>query len=306
MSKPYLNKPCKPSLRVKPIQPYINNISISHHSENKWQEEFQKEKVTSPFIVDKDTSPFLVGRTNSPIILGPHTTLERFEHEILKKDNVFKIPLSGVYDFSILVFSSSGSGAVIQVMKNGVKQLVFRSGNSQYESMSANWMLALEENDLVQIKVIQGSLIFDSKAKGTINGKILFTENTDAVAFTAYSTSGGTMSSNSDITFDHLLLNVGNAFNAGTGVFTAPKTGNYEFSWTLNSPSNQYLYCILLRNGNVELLKFFASEIAYSSNGMKFVTPLYEGETIRLKTDSYPIYTDSNQYRVFSGKFLPL
>ena len=89
MSKPYLNKPCKPSLRVKPIQPYINNISISHHSENKWQEEFQKEKVTSPFIVDKDTSPFLVGRTNSPIILGPHTTLERFEHEILKKDNSF-------------------------------------------------------------------------------------------------------------------------------------------------------------------------------------------------------------------------
>ena len=89
MSKPYLNKPCKPSLRVKPIQPYINNISISHHSENKWKEEFQKEKVTSPFIVDKETSPFLVGRTNSPIILGPHTTLERFEHEILKKDNSF-------------------------------------------------------------------------------------------------------------------------------------------------------------------------------------------------------------------------
>ena len=90
MSKPYLNKPCKPSLRVKPIQPYINNISISSHSSEKWhQEEFQKEKVTSPFIVDKDTSPFLVGRTNSPIILGPHTTLERFEHEILKKDNSF-------------------------------------------------------------------------------------------------------------------------------------------------------------------------------------------------------------------------
>ena len=90
MSKPYLNKPCKPSLRVKPIQPYINNISISSHSSEKWQqEEFQKEKVTSPFIVDKETSPFLVGRTNSPIILGPHTTLERFEHEILKKDNSF-------------------------------------------------------------------------------------------------------------------------------------------------------------------------------------------------------------------------
>ena len=96
MSKPYLNKPCKPSLRVKPIQPYINNISISSHSSEKWhQEEFQKEKVSSPFIVDKETSPFLVGRTNSPIILGPHTTLERFEHEILKKDNsFFKSPLN--------------------------------------------------------------------------------------------------------------------------------------------------------------------------------------------------------------------
>ena len=157
-------------------------------------------------------------------------------------------------------------------MKNGVKQLVFRSGNSQYESMSANWMLALEENDLVQIKVIQGSLIFDSKAKGTINGKLLFTETTDEVAFTAYSTSGGTMSTYSYITFDHLLLNVGNAFNAGTGVFTAPKKGNYEFSWTLNSSTNPYLFCTLLKNGNVELLKFWASNIAYSSNGMKIGT----------------------------------
>ena len=64
--------------------------------------------------------------------------------------------------------------------------------------------------------------------------------------------------------------------------------------------------CELLKNDNAKLLQFHASQIAYSSNGMKVVTPLNEGETIRLRTLSYPIYTDSNQYRVFSGKFLPL
>ena len=117
MIKPYINKPCKPSLRVKPIQPYIadKSLSISRHSE-KWREEFQK---------NDRNSPFTVGRTHSPIVLGPHTTLERFEHEILKKDNVFKIPLNSPQNIiSKLQMEQQQRPDLITKYVNGVRQLI--------------------------------------------------------------------------------------------------------------------------------------------------------------------------------------
>ena len=120
MIKPYINKPCKPSLRVKPIQPYIVKTSLSRHSE-KWQEEFQK---------DQDNNPFTMGHTQSPIVLGPHTTLERFEHEILKKDNVFKIPLTAQNVISGAA-AKTKSVQLFDKYVNNVRQLISKENNSE-------------------------------------------------------------------------------------------------------------------------------------------------------------------------------
>lgn len=43
---------------------------------------------------------------------------------------------------------------------------------------------------------------------------------------------------NSVLPFDHEILNTGNAFNMSSGVFTAPRSGTYSFSFTSKSGSS--------------------------------------------------------------------
>ena len=147
---------------------------------------------------------------------------------------------------------------------------------------------------------------YSTKAfSGTINGKLIFSETTDKVAFTAFSDSG-TVNSNTYVGFDHLLLNIGNGFDVETSVFTAPKSGNYEISCTLNSDSGYYGLQPQIRKNNNEVISFrnhYPQSNKYTSGGMKIILPLKQGETIQI-ISSYSIYSESKRYRVFSGKLL--
>ena len=58
-----------------------------------------------------------------------------------------------------------------------------------------------------------------------------------------YSTSGGT------IIWNHTLFNVGNGYNTTTGVFTAPVSGVYGFSWNYYTDSGDQTMADLIING---------------------------------------------------------
>ena len=53
------------------------------------------------------------------------------------------------------------------------------------------------------------------------------------------------------ITFEVTRLNVGNAMNAGSGIFTAPKSGIYFFSFSGIGGANSFIFPQLYLNGNL-------------------------------------------------------
>ena len=56
------------------------------------------------------------------------------------------------------------------------------------------------------------------------------------------------------IVYSTETLDVGNGFNASTGIYTAPMTGNYAFSWTIrmdSSPVGIYLITEIVVNTTI-------------------------------------------------------
>ena len=52
-------------------------------------------------------------------------------------------------------------------------------------------------------------------------------------AFNARITHGHMYNDGDTVTFDTVLFDNGNGFNSTSGVYTAPQTGVYGFSWTI-------------------------------------------------------------------------
>ncbi|KAK1895977.1 Complement C1q-like protein 4 [Dissostichus eleginoides] len=83
-------------------------------------------------------------------------------------------------------------------------------------------------------------------------------KETPKVAFAASLGGNGlvkTTSGNKNLVYADLLTNVGGAYNANTGEFTAPIRGVYYIRFTANAPSNFPMSAVLYKNNNqIELI----------------------------------------------------
>lgn len=103
--------------------------------------------------------------------------------------------------------------------------------------------------------------------------------------------------------FEYELLNVGNAMNLVSGVFTAPVDGIYhfEFSGMKDSESPAQIYVSLQVNG-VTIGTSYASNLNYHLflSGINASTRLKRGDEVRLyKTTG--ILNDNSHFTHFSG-----
>ncbi|CAG2230799.1 unnamed protein product [Mytilus edulis] len=101
-------------------------------------------------------------------------------------------------------------------------------------------------------------------------------------AFTASLTTTKPIHSNEVVKFDKVWLNMGNAYNPITGVFTAPINGLYFVSSTVRATHSAYLHCRLWKN-NQPTLSLFGTN--YSTGTINMVMPLKKGDIIYIKHD---------------------
>ena len=59
------------------------------------------------------------------------------------------------------------------------------------------------------------------------------------ISFFARLSATTTLNKNSIVKFDEVSVNEGNHFNSGDGIFVAPVSGTYQFSWTTITTSNK-------------------------------------------------------------------
>ncbi|XP_076107069.1 cerebellin-1-like [Mytilus galloprovincialis] len=102
-------------------------------------------------------------------------------------------------------------------------------------------------------------------------------------AFTASFSADDWPEPNEIIKFDHVWLNVGNGYDATTGVFTVPRNGLYSVTGTLMSVDAKNLHCHLWKNNDL-IIGLFGHD--YSSGTLNSAMLLEKGETIYIKHDN--------------------
>ena len=110
------------------------------------------------------------------------------------------------------------------------------------------------------------------------------------VIFTAHiRTSTMSILAGSYITFNELTVNFGNAFSIKEGLFTAPQTGDYSFSFTTHLSSGGKGKIVIEKNG-VDQLTFGGPSALYENMAFSWMMSLNSGDKLKLKNMQGSIY----------------
>ena len=130
----------------------------------------------------------------------------------------------------------------------------------------------------------------------------------DPIVFSAYKTSGGSVTVGNYLdNFDKFLTNQGNAFVLSDGIFTAQRTGTYEFSVSAFRAIAGYSRISVEQNG-VDELTFLTWEKSgdYSDDTLTFnwIMELKQKDIIRIKVTSGKFICESSSGCIFNGKYI--
>ena len=89
------------------------------------------------------------------------------------------------------------------------------------------------------------------------------------------------------VKFDHIITNIGNAYDKGTGYFTCPEEGVYSFSWSFLTSPGKVFHTELVVDGTVITFTFLDardhSKVRLGSSNSA-VAKLKSGNKVWLRT----------------------
>uniref|UniRef100_A0A671KXI6 Complement C1q tumor necrosis factor-related protein 4 n=1 Tax=Sinocyclocheilus anshuiensis TaxID=1608454 RepID=A0A671KXI6_9TELE len=111
------------------------------------------------------------------------------------------------------------------------------------------------------------------------------------------------------VTFDHLLVNIGEDFNPETGTFRCRLPGAYYFSFTVGKFPKKMLSIMLVKNGMEvgEVRAMVFNEDMSRRREMQsqsLLLSLKRGDSVWLysqQDDGYAVYSNQGRYTTFSG-----
>jgi len=113
------------------------------------------------------------------------------------------------------------------------------------------------------------------------------------------------------ITYQATQVNIGNHLNAGTGIFTAPVTGNYLFSFSCIGPTATGSFDLYgYKNGAIDSVDFSLRPVSQDVSSYHsalasgtFIVPLAANDTfgLQIQQNNISLYSDGNNWVHFSG-----
>lgn len=106
-----------------------------------------------------------------------------------------------------------------------------------------------------------------------------------------------------NLVFDSVVTNVGNGYNANTGIFVTPVSGVYVFSVTLMADPNHYDRYQIMKNGSKLLgnLLAHAPVGAYDTTAQTVVVVLQAGDKISVQHFDPDGFAHGHAYSTFAG-----
>lgn len=143
---------------------------------------------------------------------------------------------------------------------------------------------------------MQSKDIFCRNPFGSPNGTI---------AFSAYMTHNLSNLGNLRIlVFDAIFINESNGYNPYVGVFTAPHTGLYVFTWTIRTYDGYYNTQLLV-DGLMHGWVYTASNFITDSSSATAVARVVAGQSVYIRTgpasNGGAIYSGNEGFSTFSG-----
>ncbi|XP_056009960.1 complement C1q-like protein 3 [Ostrea edulis] len=122
------------------------------------------------------------------------------------------------------------------------------------------------------------------------------------VAFTALVSKDITVASMAVVKYDHVLTNLGGAYQPKTGVFTVPYNGIYTISCSLLSHPANYVHLDIMKNKAV-LSTLFAAAKTHPHSGQTLQLVLKKDDKIwvRNANNKPRMLHDRKVYNMFSG-----
>ncbi|XP_052796833.1 cerebellin-1-like [Mya arenaria] len=163
----------------------------------------------------------------------------------------------------------------------------------------------LEQNDIQQRRKIA---YLETTLTNNLKQKRFVMDGTEGpVAFTALKmNTQSNMANGKTIIFEKAVLNVGNAYDPPTSVFTSPQTGIYLFSSTLvNRPQNISLHAQIVTDGQKVAMIHCSDETTYDQGSQTVVIQVNAGQRVWIKTVDYQneiVHGDA--YSTFAGYLL--
>lgn len=133
-------------------------------------------------------------------------------------------------------------------------------------------------------------------------------EQQPKIAFTAALTHETSLGELQPVEYDKVISNIGNAFDARHGHFTAPVKGVYILSGSIFNERGHTLHMEMVKNG-VQLVAFYGDPDVYSMGSQTIVIALEANDMVWIRhfrtTGSASIYGRTDQpINTFSGALL--
>lgn len=125
------------------------------------------------------------------------------------------------------------------------------------------------------------------------------------VAFTSMLSSDTIVGARAVVRYDHVVTNLGGAYQRTTGIFTAPYRGLYSFSCTVMSHPSNNVPLEMVKNGK-RVSTVFSAAHTYPQSSQTIYLVLNQGDHIWMRNH----YTGQVKlheylgYNVFSGIFI--
>jgi hypothetical protein len=93
--------------------------------------------------------------------------------------------------------------------------------------------------------------------------------------------------------FDDVIYSHGGGYSSSTGIFTAPKSGTYLFTYNIESGSEGMAHVVLMIDGSLAT-RALVEKGSYHNGGNSGIGYVWKGEKVWVKTasleDKYYIY----------------
>ena len=120
--------------------------------------------------------------------------------------------------------------------------------------------------------------------------------------FSAYLGQDVTASSSDVIVFNQIQINVGNAYNTATGLFTCPVSGYYVFDVHIQGQKDEIAWVLMYLNGYQIGYAYADDEFDNQSASAYVCVLLKQGDTVEVKS-YHSSYLDGghDRHTTFSG-----